>query len=296
MVTETALERSPAFRRAKLLPKVFSFARRKPLGALGALVVIFVVAVAIFAPVISPYDPLKLDMGNVFVTPGQAHVLGSDDLGRDILSRIIWGARISLSVSLLSVILGDATGTVLGLTSGYFGGKYDLFLQRILDALMAFPSLVLALVVVAVLGASVNNVILAIAVTRMPFVARIMRSSALQLKEVQFVEAARAIGGTDAHILLRHILPNAFAPLIIVSSAGLATAILVEAALSFLGLGAPPPTPSWGAMLTGAAQNYVTKAPWMAIFPGLAITFPVFGYNLLGDALRDVLDPRLRRG
>ncbi|MBI2908499.1 MAG: ABC transporter permease [Chloroflexi bacterium] len=283
-------------RQARPLARLGVLARRKPLGALGALVVLFVVAVALLAPAISPYDPLKLDMAAVFLPPGQVHPLGTDDLGRDILSRIIWGARISLSVSLLSVALGDSVGTVLGLTSGYFGGKYDLFLQRALDALMAFPSLVLALTVVAVLGASVNNVILAIAVTRAPFVARIMRSSALQLKEVQFIEAARAIGGSDARILLRHILPNAFAPLIIVSSAGLATSILIEAALSFLGLGAPPPTPSWGAMLTGAAQNYVTKAPWMAIFPGLAITLPVFGFNLLGDALRDVLDPRLRRG
>ena len=289
-----ALAQGLAQRQMDVLVSLARFAKAKPLGMAGAVAILLVVAVAVLAPAISPYDPLRLDLPRAFTPPGHPYLLGTDNLGRDILSRIIWGAQISLSVSLLSVLLGDTLGALLGLSSGYFGGKYDMALQRFFDSLMAFPSLILALTVVAVLGPSLSNVVLAIAVTRMPFVGRVMRASALRLKHFQFVEAARATGCKEGRILLFHIFPNALAPLIIVSTGGLATAILIEGTLSFMGVGLPPPTPSWGAMLAGSAQQYVTKAPWMAIAPGAAIVVPVFGFNMLGDALRDVLDPRLR--
>ncbi|SDN73023.1 ABC transporter permease [Ensifer sp. YR511] len=274
--------------------KAIKLARKKPLGAIGALIILGFCLVALFAPLLAPFDPMKIDSANLLMPPNLTNWFGTDEFGRDILSRLIWGARISLFVGLLAVTLGTTTGSVLGLMSGYFGGKLDAIIQRVMDTLMAFPMLVLALAMVAALGSSIRNVIIALAVVIMPNAARVIRSAALAVKEKPFVEAAHNLGLSTWRILFRHVLPNCLAPYIILATAGLGSAILSEASLSFLGLGTPPPEPSWGAMLSGKTQRYMTEAPWLAIFPGLAITLVVFGFNFLGDALRDLLDPRLR--
>jgi peptide/nickel transport system permease protein len=274
--------------------EVGRFLRSQPLGALGGLIILGMVVLAILAPVVAPYDPYELRVDHMFAPPGPTFYLGTDDYGRDIYSRIIYGARISLYVGILAVTLGTTTGAFLGLVSGFLGGRVDTVIQRIMDSLLAFPALILALAIVAALGQSTTNVIIAVAVVLMPTAARVIRASVLSIKENVFVEAGRAIGCGNMRILLRHIMPNCVAPYIVLATSTLGTAILSEAALSFLGLGTPPPEPSWGTMLSGAAQQYVWRAPWMAIFPGIAISLAVFGFNLFGDALRDVLDPRLR--
>ncbi|MBI4498095.1 MAG: ABC transporter permease [Chloroflexi bacterium] len=276
--------------------RVARFVRTKPLGAVGALLIVLLVGTAALAPLLAPYDPLELRVDQTFVPPGGEFPLGTDNYGRDLFSRIVWGAQISLYVGILAVVFGTTTGALLGLVSGYFGGRLDFWLQRVMDSVMAFPGLVLALAIVAMLGQSITNVILAISIVIIPSASRVERSQALAIKQQMYIDAARAVGATDSRILMFHMLPNAMAPYIILATAELGGAILIEASLSFLGLGTPPPHPSWGAMLSGAAQQYAQRAPWMAIFPGLAITGAVFGFNLLGDALRDVLDPRLRRG
>jgi len=270
------------------------FARRKPLGFTGALLLVLFLLMAAFAPVLAPYDPFVQDAEARISPPSAAHLLGTDKFGRDLLSRVIYGARISLYVTVLSMTLASVVGTVTGLTSGYYGGTLDALLQRLVDALMAFPTLVLALAIMAVLGPSLTNVALAVAITQMPRTARIMRSTALALRGTVFIEAARAVGAGHSRILLRHILPNTWAPLIVISTVGAAWAIVVEASLSFLGMGTPPPHPSWGLMLSGEGIDFIEAAPWIGIFPGIAISLAVFALNLLGDALRDVLDPRLR--
>jgi peptide/nickel transport system permease protein len=270
------------------------FLRYKPLGALGGAIILAMAVVALFAPLLAPYDPYELRVTNMFAPPGRAFWLGTDEYGRDLLSRLLYGARISLYIGLLAVGLGTTSGALVGLVSGYCGGRTDFILQRLIDWLLAFPTLVLALAIVAALGQSTANVILAVAVVIVPTAARVIRATVLTVREQVFVEAGRAIGCTDGRLLLQHILPNCLPSYLILASAGLGNAILAEAALSFLGLGTPPPEPSWGTMLSGAAQQYVWRAPWMAIFPGAAISLAVFGFNLLGDALRDVLDPRLR--
>lgn len=270
------------------------FLRQKPLGALGGGIILAIIVVALLAPALAPYDPYELRVPHRFTSPGSAFWLGTDEYGRDVLSRLLYGARISLYVGLLAVGLGTTSGAVLGLVSGYFGGKTDFILQRLMDWLMAFPTLVLALAIVAALGQSTTNVIVAVAVVIVPTAARVIRATVLTIREQAFVEAGRAVGCSDGWLLLQHIVPNCLAPYLILATAGLGNAILAEAALSFLGLGTPPPEPSWGTMLSGAAQQYVWKAPWMAIFPGAAISVAVFGFNLFGDALRDVLDPHLR--
>jgi len=270
------------------------FLRDKPLGALGGLIIVGMVFLALFAPLLAPYDPYELRVESLFAPPGRAFFLGTDDYGRDVLSRIIYGSRISLYVGILAVGIGTTTGAFLGLVSGFVGGRTDAVIQRVMDALLAFPALILALAIVTALGQSTTNVIIAVAVVLMPAAARVIRSSVLSLKENVYVEAARAIGCGSLRILLRHILPNCVAPYIILATSTLGAAILSEAALSFLGLGTPPPEPSWGTMLSGAAQQYVWKAPWMGIFPGVAISLAVFGFNLFGDGLRDILDPKLR--
>lgn len=271
------------------------FARSKPLGAVGGVLIAGMAVVAILAPVLAPYDPYALDSSRLFAPPSAANWLGTDQFGRDVLSRIIWGARLSLYVGFLAVGLGTTLGSLIGLAGGYLGGRIDFVSQRIMDSFMAFPTLVLALTMVAVLGSGINNVVLALAIVAMPSAARVIRSRALSVREMAFVESARAIGCSEGRILFQHVLPNCLAPYIILATAGLGNAILSEASLSFLGLGAPAPEPSWGAMLSGNTQRYVQSAPWLAVFPGLAITLAVFGFNFLGDALRDVLDPRLRR-
>jgi peptide/nickel transport system permease protein len=270
------------------------FLRYKPLGALGGAIILAMVVVALFAPLLAPYDPYELRVTNMFTPPGREFWLGTDEYGRDLLSRLLYGARISLNIGLLAVGLGTTSGALVGLVSGYCGGRTDFILQRLIDWLLAFPTLVLALAIVAALGQSTANVILAVAVVIVPTAARVIRATVLTVREQVFVEAGRAIGCTDGRLLFQHILPNCLPSYLILASAGLGNAILAEAALSFLGLGTPPPEPSWGTMLSGAAQQYVWRAPWMAIFPGAAISLAVFGFNLLGDALRDVLDPRLR--
>jgi peptide/nickel transport system permease protein len=270
------------------------FLRDKPLGALGGAIILAMIVVALFAPLLAPYDPYELRVTNMFTPPGREFWLGTDEYGRDLLSRLLYGARISLYIGLLAVGLGTTSGALVGLVSGYCGGRTDFILQRLIDWLLAFPTLVLALAIVAALGQSTANVILAVAVVIVPTAARVIRATVLTVREQVFVEAGRAIGCTDSRLLFQHILPNCLSSYLILASAGLGNAILAEAALSFLGLGTPPPEPSWGTMLSGAAQQYVWRAPWMAIFPGVAISLAVFGFNLLGDALRDVLDPRLR--
>jgi peptide/nickel transport system permease protein len=270
------------------------FARKKPLGAAGAVIMLVITVTAIFADLVATHDPLATNAAHTLARPSATFWLGTDNLGRDIYSRIVHGARISLIVGLASSLLGSALGGVIGLLSGYAGGKVDLVTQRILDILQGLPLLVLALVMSSALGPSISNVVIAISVPIIPRAARVVRSSVLSIREMQYVEAARALGLRHLRIAFRHILPNTFGPFIVLCTAQLGSAILVEAALSFLGLGVPEPYPSWGRMLSVSAAEYAQKAPHLVLFPGLAISLAVFGSNLLGDALRDTLDPRLR--
>jgi peptide/nickel transport system permease protein len=273
---------------------VVFLARRHPLGAIGALIMLVFVLAAIFADAITALDPFTTNAAASLARPGAAHPLGADFMGRDIYSRIVYGARISLAVGIGSTALGCTLGVIIGLLSGYLGGWVDLVVQRLTDILQALPLLVLALVMAAALGPSLQNTILSIAIPLVPSVARIIRANTLSLREQAFVEAAQAIGMGQFRIAVRHILPNTIAPLIVLATAQFGSAILTEASLSFLGLGIPEPNPSWGRMLSESAAEYMRTAPWLVIFPGLAISAVVFGTNLLGDALRDVLDPRQR--
>jgi peptide/nickel transport system permease protein len=273
---------------------VWRFARRKPMGVVGILIVCLLVVMALFAGPIARHNPDQVRALQRFQPPGSAFWFGTDDFGRDVFSRVVYGARISLEIGIAAVLLGTSVGALVGLISGYFGGRVDLVVQRVMDALMAFPTLVLALAVVAALGASLPNVIAAVALTLIPSANRVVRSVALSVRATDYVMAARALGGSEWRVVFIHVLPNCFAPYVIIATANLGTAILAEAALGFLGLGVPPPTPAWGSMLSGAAQNHLYRAPWMAVYPGVAISLAVFGFNMFGDALRDVLDPRLR--
>ncbi|MCI0546648.1 MAG: ABC transporter permease [Candidatus Rokubacteria bacterium] len=270
------------------------FVRKKPLGAAGGVLILLIVLTAVFANQLATYDPIATDAAATLARPGAQHWLGTDHLGRDIYSRIVYGARVSLLVGVASTLLGSVLGGVIGLLSGYFGGKVDLLAQRVLDILQGLPLLVLALVMSASLGPSIQNVIIAISIPIIPRAARIIRASVLSIREMQYVEAARAIGLAHLRIAFRHVLPNTIGPFIVLCTAQLGGAILVEAALSFLGLGVPEPYPSWGRMLSVSAAEYAQKAPHLVLFPGIAISLAVFGSNLLGDALRDTLDPRLR--
>jgi peptide/nickel transport system permease protein len=270
------------------------FAMRYPLGAAGAVIVTLFVLMAIFADWITLFDPTTTDARASLAAPGGAHLLGTDFMGRDLWSRIVYGARISLAVGIGSTGLGCLFGVTIGLMSGYFGGWFDLIVQRFMDVMQSLPLLVMALVMTAALGPSLTNTIIAISIPLVPNVARVIRSNTLMLREMPYIEAARAVGMNEVSIALRHVLPNTLAPLIVLATAQLGSTILVEAALSFLGLGVPEPHPSWGRMLSESAAEYVRTAPWLAIFPGLAISLAVFGTNLLGDALRDILDPRQR--
>jgi len=268
--------------------------RRYPLGAVGALLVLLFVLTALFANVIAPHDPLSTNSRASLATPGASYWLGADFMGRDMFSRIVYGARISLAVAVGATLLGGILGVVIGLMSGFIGGWLDLATQRLMDIMQSLPLLVMALVMAASLGPSLQNTIIAIAIPLVPSVARVVRSSTLSLREQPFVEAARAVGMGEIRIAVRHVLPNTLAPLIVLGTAQLGSAILTEASLSFLGLGIPEPYPSWGRMLSESAAEYVRTAPWLVIFPGVAISLTVFGTNLLGDALRDILDPRQR--
>ncbi|MBY0331671.1 MAG: ABC transporter permease [Acetobacteraceae bacterium] len=269
-------------------------AGRHPLGLIGLVIVVVFVLVAAFAPLLATHDPLATNAATSLAAPGGQHMLGADFMGRDLWSRIIYGARISLAVGIASTVVGCVIGAAVGLVSGYWGGWVDLVVQRVNDVLQALPLLVLALVMAASLGPSLTNTIIAISIPVVPHVARVIRASTLSVREMPFVEAARAEGMGELQIALRHVLPNTLAPVIVLATAQLGSAILTEASLSFLGLGIPEPYPSWGRMLSESAAEYVRTAPWLVIFPGLAISLVIFGTNLLGDAVRDVLDPRER--
>ena len=276
------------------LSKVGLFFRKKPLGAIGGVALVAVILIATFAPLIAPFGPLDDHYEDRLSSPGSEYLFGTDIFGRDMFSRVVFGARISLYVGILSVLIGTIAGVIVGITTAYFGGWLDILFQRFMDALMGFPGLVLALALVVALGASLNNVVIAIAVGFAPRMGRLARSSALSIKEEDYVLAARAIGLTPYRIMWRHVLPNSFAPLLVLATGFLGGAIITEAGLSFLGLGVPPPHASWGRMLQNAVRQHLESSPWLAIFPGLALTVTVFGFNLFGDALRDILDPRLR--
>lgn len=270
------------------------FAVRRPLGAAGAAVILSMACAALFANFLAPFDPLENDYGAMFQAPGAIHWLGTDSFGRDVLSRLLYGARTALWVGFCSSFAGTTLGAIFGVSCAYFGGRVDLWMQRFMDILLSFPLIVLALTVVAVLGSGVWNVILAISVPMIPRAALVVRSSALALRQTPFVEAALTLGASHGRIIFRHMLPNVMAPYLILLSAFLSQAILLEASLSFLGLGVAEPTPAWGLMLRGAAVEFAERAPWMALFPGLAISLAVFAFNVFGDSLRDALDPKLR--
>lgn len=273
---------------------VWTFCRRRPLGAIGAAIVVMMLLVALTATLIAPYDPLAVDFGAMLSPPSAEHWLGTDAFGRDVLSRLIYGSRTALIVGFGAAFFGATVGAVLGVASAYFGGRIDLALQRVMDIFISFPLIILALSIVAILGNALPNLITAITIPMIPRCALVIRSSALSIREMPYVDAARAAGFGHRRIILRHMLPNVMAPYLIMVTAFLGQAILLEASLSFLGLGVQEPIPAWGLMLRGAAVQFAESAPWMAIFPGLAISLSVFAFNLFGDSLRDALDPKLR--
>lgn len=270
------------------------FPRRKPLGAVGGAFVLVLILTALFANFIAPYNFSKISGRERLVGPSQSHIMGTDEFGRDVFSRVVHGARVSMYVATGAVLIMVVVATVIGITSAYFGGAADMVLQRFVDAVMVFPGLVLLLTIVALFGSGLLNVALAIGITAGIRDARVVRSSVLSVKENQYMDAARAIGCSHLRIMVVHVLPNVGAPIIILATLLWGGAILAESSLSFLGLGVPPPHPSWGAMIGGAGRTYMEQAPWLPFFPGLAISLSVFGFNMLGDALRDVWDPRLR--
>ncbi|MFQ6015778.1 MAG: ABC transporter permease [Anaerolineae bacterium] len=267
--------------------------RRHGAAMVGLLILLGFVVLAVAAPLLTPYDPVRQDLSQVLVAPSLAHPLGIDYLGRDILARILYGTRLSLTIGFLAVAFGIVVGVPLGAVSGYYGGWADMIIQRIADILLSFPGFLLALSLVAILGVGLQNVIISVGVSAVPSFIRIVRGSVLIIREQTYVEAAKAIGTRDVVIIFRHVLINALAPVIVQATLNLGTAILVAAGLGFLGLGVQPPTPEWGAML-GEGRQYIFSASYMATFPGLAIFLAVLGFNLMGDGLRDALDPRLR--
>lgn len=295
-VSESALEaqiedledKTPLWQKAKKM------ARKQPVGVAGLAVVILMIFAAIFAPWLTPYHPEYNDFAAMLTPPGTDYILGTDQFGRDIFTRILYGARTALFVGFAAATVGAVVGMVLGVASAYFGGAFDLIFQRIMDVFMAFPLIILALAVVATLGTGTQNVIIAITIPFIPQCARVVRSNALAIREIPYVDAARALGFGHARIILRHMAPNVMAPFLILFTAFVGQAILLEASLSYLGMGVQEPTPAWGLMLQGGAEEYAESAPWVAIWPGVAISLAVFGFNLFGDAVRDTLDPRLR--
>jgi peptide/nickel transport system permease protein len=271
-----------------------AFARRSPLSAFWGVIAVAIVVMAVAAPLIEPYDPLKSDFRAMQRSPNEQHVFGTDQIGRDTLARTIHGSRISLMVSFAAVLLGTTFGCFWGLVSGYLGGRFDIFSQRIIEFLQSFPDLILAMAIAMALGSGVDTVIIAIAITRIPFGGRVIRAVVLSLKEMPFVEAARSVGASDLRIMMRHILPQCVAPYLILATTHLGVAIIIEASLGFLGVGIPPPTPTWGNMLADALNGGIVPPWWLVLFPGIAITITVLAFNLLGDGIRDMLDPRLR--
>ena len=281
-------------RHASFGRRVLDFCRRQPFGAFGMALVLIMAVTGICADWLAPYTPTANDFAAMTEAPSWTHWLGTDQFGRDQLSRIIFGARTALIVGLSSALIGGLSGLVLGVASAYFGGKLDLVFQRLFDVVMAFPLIIMALAMVAIFGTGVHNVIIAITIPLIPRCARVVRSSALAIREIAYVDAARACGYSHARIIMRHMVPNVMAPFLIMLTAFVGQAILAEASLSYLGLGVQEPVPAWGLMLQGGAEEYASTAPWIAIFPGLAIMLTVFGFSIFGDALRDVLDPKMR--
>jgi len=289
-----ALEHARSTVGVRWIATVGKFARRKPLGAMGAVIVVAMLVMAVFAEQIAPYGYDDSIRGARMKAPSAAHWLGTDNLSRDMWSRIVYGARVSISVGFLTVTLAVLAAAAVGVSSAYFGGAWDLIVQRVVDAWLSFPYLIIILSVMAVLGPGLLNVVLSLALLLAATNSRVIRGATLTAMQQTYVEAARAMGCGHARIIVRHLLPNVTATIIILATIGLGAVILAESALSFLGFGVPPPHPSWGGMLSGSGRTYMLRAPWMAIWPGAAISLAVFGFNMLGDALRDVLDPRLR--
>lgn len=287
--TISALRRPPAVLRVPL-----QFGRRKPLSAAAGAVVVVACLLALLAPWIAPYGPDDVDLLARLNGPSSAHWLGTDQFGRDVWSRVMYGGRTSLAVGIGATALGIGMGVVFGLLSGYAGGGLDLVIQRLMDAVMALPPIILLMVLATTLSPSLRNVIIAISILITPGASRVVRGATLGTKEMLYIEAARATGASAPRIVFRHVLPNVMAPIIVIASISVGSAIMIEAALGFLGLSVRPPTSTWGNMLNTGAQSYMERAPWLALAPGLAIAMTVFSINLLGDGLRDVLDPRLR--
>jgi peptide/nickel transport system permease protein len=287
-----AIERS---RRRSARSGTRSFIRRSPLSAFWGCIAAAVILMALAAPVLAPYEPLKSDFRSMSKPPDERHIFGTDQIGRDVLSRVIYGSRASLTVALGAVLFGTTLGALWGLASGYFGGRFDILSQRIIEFLQSFPDLILAMAIAMALGAGFGTVIVAIAITRIPFGGRVIRAVVLSLKELSYVEAARGLGASHLRIMARHILPQCVAPYLILATTHLGVAIIIEAALGFLGVGIPPPTPTWGNMLADSLNAGLIPPWWLVLFPGLAITITVLAFNLLGDGIRDMLDPRLRR-
>lgn len=293
MAEHALVERVAPVARRRTHP-VARFFRRHPLGATGLFLILGLLVLALLAPWIAPYDPVANDFGAMFRPPSFRHWSGTDAYGRDVLSRVIFGARTALVVGFGASLLGATIGAVIGVASAYFGGKTDLIIQRLVDVMLSFPIIIVALAIVSIIGTGTDKLIVAIALSFVPRVERVVRGSALGVRAMIYIEAAQAVGAGSWRIILRHMAPNVIAPYLVMLTASLGQAILLEASLSFLGLGVSEPTPAWGLMLRGAAVDFATRAPWMAIFPGLAISVTVLAFNVLGDALRDALDPRLR--
>jgi peptide/nickel transport system permease protein len=289
-----AVEQARSSAPVRVLRAVARFTWRKPLGAAGGVIVVAMLLMAVFAEQIAPYGYDETIRGARMKPPSAAHWLGTDNLSRDMWSRVVYGARVSITVGFLTVALAVVFATAIGVSSAYFGGAWDLLVQRIVDAWLSFPYLIIILSVMAVLGPGLGNVVISLAVLIAATNSRVIRGATLAVLQHTYVEAARAMGCGHARIIVRHLLPNVTATVIILAPIGLGAVILAESALSFLGFGVPPPYPSWGAMLSGSGRTYMFRAPWMAVWPGVAISLAVFGFNMLGDALRDVLDPRLR--
>ena len=271
------------------------FARRNPRMIIGGTLILMLLFVAVFAPIIAPYDPIKVDVAEALKPPGASHFFGTDDLGRDVFSRVLWGSRVSLSVGLISVTIGFLVGVTVGLLAGYLGGTFDLLAMRVIDALLAFPALVLAIAITAALGPQIQNAMIAIGIVAVPGYARLTRGQVLSVRSREFVTAARTVGVPPLRLVMRHIFPNITNPLVVQATLSTAFAILAEAALSFLGLGPQPPYPSWGQDINYSQRYLANLQWWMSAGPGIAIFIAVFSFNFLGDALRDALDPRLRR-
>jgi ABC-type dipeptide/oligopeptide/nickel transport system permease subunit len=296
--TTSAVRPAPPAARSSLPRRIgrglVRFTLRSPMAAFWGVVAALIIVMAVAAPAIAPYQPLRSDFRHMSKPPDAVHYFGTDQIGRDTLSRVIYGSRASLTVAIGAVLLGTTLGAVWGLASGYFGGRFDIISQRIIEFLQSFPDLILAMAIAMALGAGMGTVIVAIAITRIPFGGRIIRAVVLSLKSMSYVEAARGLGASHLRLMARHILPQCVAPYLILATTHLGVAIIIEAALGFLGVGIPPPTPTWGNMLADSLNAGLVPPWWLVLFPGAAITLTVLAFNLLGDGVRDILDPRLR--